>query len=119
MVNITVNVALPNIAKYDAIGNFDLNTGALGFRLYLVGTTRFRDYILTLADVVGTSRGLYLNASPQALDDTFVLGSGGFVSALTNARAAYIAAGTHVAGLKAVLLRGVTDGWLDAALAGS
>lgn len=123
MVNITVNVALPNIAKYDAIGSFDMNTGALGFRLYLVGTTRFKDFVLTLSDVAGASRGLYVNASPQAFDDSFVVGSGGLVGALTDAQAAYAAArtgaGTHAAGLKAVLLRGVAMGWLDASLAGT
>lgn len=119
MVSVTVNVTLPNIAKYDAIGAFDLNSGAIGVRLYLVGTARFKDYQLVLSDVVGASRGLYANASPQAFDDSFQPGSGGLVNALTNARAAYVAAGTHAAGLKAVLLRGVTDGWLDAALAGT
>lgn len=123
MVNITVNVALPNIAKYDAIGSFDTNSGALGFRLYLVGTTRFKDYVLTLSDVAGQSRGLYANAAPQAFDDSYVVGNGGLVGALTDAQAAYSAArtgaGTHAAGLKAVLLRGVTMGWLDATLVGS
>lgn len=123
MVNITVNVALPNIAKYDVVGGFDLNGGSLGFRLYLVGTTRFKDYQLTLSDVAGASRGLILNAAPQAFDDTYVLGGCGLASALTNAQAAYAAArtgaGTHAAGLKAVLLRGVTDQWLDASLAGT
>ena len=123
MVNITVNVALPNIAKYDAIGAFDMNSGALGLRLYLVGTTRWKDYGLVLSDVAGQSRGLYANPSPQAFDDSYVTTSGGLAGALTDAQAAYSAArtgaGSHAAGLKAVLLRGTAMGWLDASLAGT
>lgn len=119
IVNLTANVTLPNIAAYDAVGSFDLNSGAIGLRLYLVGKTRFKDVTLMLSDTAGTSRGLVLNGSPQTFDDTYNVETCGVALALTNAQTSYRSAPNHLAGIKAVLLRGVTDGWLDASLAGS
>jgi hypothetical protein len=126
MVIITSPVPVPNIFRWEAIAA-DLAGGRISIRLYYGSLTRFQDFLCLLSDTAAGCTGIALNSSPQGPSDTFVtrgpggpVGSGmGAASSLTNAIAAYRGAGSHAAGLKALELRGVTDGWLDAALAGT
>jgi hypothetical protein len=126
MIVITTPQNAPNANKYDnliGVHPLDFSTGIVGIRLfYGAGQTRFQDFVLQLSDVAGASRILALNAAPQGPGDTFVVQGGGNANALANAQTNYTnqrKVGSHASAVKAMLLAGVADGWLDPALAGT
>jgi hypothetical protein len=127
MIVLTTSIAVPNIARWECIA-FELGKGSVTLRFYFGGVVlgRFVDIAGVLSDVVNSSSGARINPTPAAADDTVVrwnvgpTGSGvGAASSLTNARDAYRGGANHNAGLRAVELRGLTDGWVDPALGGT
>lgn len=126
MINLTTHIAVPNINRWACVA-FDLGRGTATLRFFFgAGQTRFVDVPCFLSDTIRASAGARINPSPMAADDTIVpwsvgpTGAGvGLANALTNARGAYRSGANHNAGLRAVEMQGVTDGWIDPALAGT
>lgn len=137
VVNLSTPVQQGNITKW-GIESFDPNGGVVTVRFQSNAGQSIR-LNCTLSDTAGASIGVKINATPASWDDRIMLagsfgptgaGGGGVGAAgsLTSARGAYVAAYTaagggnaakHSAGLKAVELQGLTDGWIDAALTGT
>ncbi len=121
MISFTVPIAVKNIQKM-SVDKFDISGGGIVVTIFSAGSPACqRTYALVLSDVLNTSDGLAVNSAPQLWDDTVVpVRNVGAVNSLQNAIDAYNGqAGGKAAKLNAVLARGVTDGWLTSAFAGS
>lgn len=120
MVNLTTPIAIPNVTKYETVA-FDVRNGVITLRFYFGGgQTRLQDFVCVVSDIAGASSGVVTNPNPGGVGDVLTQKGGiGSVNSLANAQAAYRGAANHVAGLKALELRGVTDGWLGAEMIGS
>lgn len=120
MVNLTSSIAVSNITKYQCIF-FDLVRGSGTMQFFMGGgTSQSFTMSFELSDLASKSTGIFVNATPSSNHDLLVQRGGvGAASSLTAAVAAYRGAANHNAGLKAIELRGVTDGWLDSLLAGT
>lgn len=135
-VSLTTPIVQTNIQRWQ-IPAMDINTG--------IGTFRFMsspangqsvDMPIVLSDVANKSTGVRINATPKRWNDKIIsvgptgsLANGvGAANSLSNAQAAYSAGyaasgggpiAKHNAGLKALELQGITDGWVDALLTGT
>jgi hypothetical protein len=135
MITLTTPVPIPNVQRWE-VDAFDLKRGTVTLRFYFgSGQDRWVDIGVTLSDTANASSGVMINPTPRAADDSVVgvtatpLGGGmGAVNSRTNARNAYAtgyaAAGggnnaKHNAGLKAVEIQGITDGWVGTGLGGT
>jgi len=137
MINLTTNVDQNNIRKW-SVKKWDSELGTV--RLVFesnVGQTIHVDCILS--NEVNKSVGAKINQTPDRWDDRIVpsnhgmppFGLGGGVGAantLDSARTAYVTAYAanggnadqkHKAGLKAIEVQALVDGWVEAALTGS
>ena len=137
MINLTTNVEQNNIRKW-SIAKFDSEAGTA--RLVFesnVGQTIRVDCILS--NEVNKSVGAKVNATPDRWDDRIVAsnhgappfalsGGVGAANSLDSARTAYVTAyaadagnanSKHKAGLKAIEVRALVDGWVEAALTGT
>ena len=118
-VQLTTNIAQPNIVRWRIIA-FDVNRGVVTFRFESGGGAQGADIQCTLLDAANQSSGVMVNPSPQGWNDKIVgAGSVGAANSLTNAQNAYRSAANHGAGLKAVELQALTDGWVPAVLTGT
>lgn len=120
MVSLTTPVSVRNIQKYQVL-DFRIVKGEVTLQVLSGGSPACqKTYVFGLSDAASGSNGLRVEANPQSWDDTIQPVSGvGVANSLANAIAAYRGAATHSLGLKALELRGVTDGWLSAEFAGT
>jgi len=137
MINLTTNVDQNNIRKW-SITKFDSEAGTarLAFESNTGQTIRVE---CILSNTANGSVGAKINATPDHWDDRIVAsnhgmppfsGAGGVgaVNSLDSARTAYVTAyaadagsanSKHKAGLKAIEVQALTDGWVEAALTGT
>ena len=126
MISLTTHVPQQDIVAWAILAPPDQN-GRVTVRFASPGQNQIVDLVCSLSDTVNGSSGPIINTSPQAWNDRIVLvgpfgaaGVGvGAANSLTNARNAYRSAGNHNAGLHAMELQALTDGWVSAALTGS
>ena len=137
MINLTTNVQQESIRKW-SIKAWDAESGIAKIVCESnVSTQTIPPIFCTLSNVAGMSTGMKINATPNHWNDRIVpstyglppfQGGVGVANALDNAISAYVTAYTadgggvnskHKAGLKAIELRAVTDGWVVAALGGT
>lgn len=126
MISLTTNIQQPNITRWRVIA-FDIARGSVTLRFSSPGDLQFIDLVCTLSDTVNRSTGVVVNPDPQSWNDKVIVrsfnpitgGGMGAANSLTNAQNAYRSAGNHNAGLKAVEVQALADGWVDAALTGT
>ena len=125
-VQLTTNVTQPNIARWRVV-SFDLERGRVTLRFGSGGEAQWIDLDVVLSDVANQSWSVTINASATDWNRRIIstsplpngVGGAGAANSLTAARDAYRGAANHNAGLKAVELRALTDGWVAAALGGT
>ena len=120
MVNLNASIPVSNITKYQII-SYDAATGA-GVMQIFMGSGQTQSFFLPfkLSDVAGKSTGIAVNAAPSSNHDLMRSQDGmGLSNAFASAYTAFKGGANQGASLKAVELRGVTDGWLDPLLAGT
>lgn len=118
MINFTSGFAIPNATKAK-VDDFAIESGKVRVILYYgSGTLRSKIFNLRLSDTAGQSgppslgcQGIVRNLGPQGVDDDFGVGFSGAAGSLTAAITAYRGAANHTAGLKAIELRALVDGW--------
>lgn len=130
MINLTTNITLPNINRWQVLA-FDVANGRVTLRFWSPANTSpaplWIDVSCQLSDVAGKSSGPILNPAPVSWNDKIIIqaptpsGAGGVGAAnsLTNAQSAYRTAANHNAGLRAVEGQGLDDGWVSSAFAGT
>lgn len=127
MINLTANVSQANITKW-SVKKFDPELGTVTLQFESSAGQRIRIDCF-LSNEVNKSSGAKINAAPDGWNDRIVSsmyglgpianGGVGAAGSLDAARNAYQGAANHNAGLKAVELRALTDGWVEAALTGT
>ena len=130
MINLTSNITLPNINRWQVLA-FDIGSGRVTLRFWSPANTLpaplWVDIQCVLSDTVNRSSGAAINPAPVNWNDKVVpvgptpsgIGGVGAVNSLTNAQNAYRGTANHAAGLRAVEGVAMTDGWVSAALGGT
>jgi hypothetical protein len=125
-ITLTAPLAQGNIVKWQIVA-FDLGSGQVTVRFASNSGQQLIDVVCRLSDTANGSTGAIVNATPSHWDDRIIstspgpggVGGVGLANSLTNAQNAYRTAGNHAAGLRAVELQGLTDGWVASALTGT
>jgi hypothetical protein len=125
-VQLTTNIAQPNITRWRVLA-FELNSGLVTIRIASGNEAQWVDLQCRLSDVANGSSGPAVNAAAVSWNDKIAIvgpgpagiGGVGAANSLTNAQAAYRTGANHNAGLKAVELQALVDGWVSAALGGT
>lgn len=130
MINLTTNITLPNINRWQVLA-FDIVGGRVTLRFWSPASTfpipLWVDKQCQLSDVAGRSSGPILNPAPLDWNDKIIIqspassgiGGVGAVNSLTNAQNAYRSAPNHNAGLRAVEGQGLTDAWISSSFNGT
>jgi hypothetical protein len=119
MINLTDNVQQPPIVAWRLLSPPDGNNRVV-VRFFAVSGSPSIDFPCILSDTASACMGVKVNPSPTKWNDKLVrVLNVGAANSLTNAIAAYRGAASHNAGLKAMEVQALTDGWIDAALTGT
>lgn len=118
MANLTTPITVASITALD-ITALDVVTGLCTLQVSSSAVPpSTRSYTIRLSDVAGQSNGLGVNPNPLTWDErVIILPAVGVVNAYLNALSIFFTApGNKAARLHAVMINGVTDGWLVPAL---
>lgn len=133
MIQLTTNILQTNIVRWRVIA-IEVATGTVTLRFEGTGGVQSIDVPCVLSDTVNGSRGVALNAAPVHWDDRVIpagdkiTGGVGAANSLSNARSAYVTAyatasggvaAKQAAGLKAIELQALADGWVSSDFAGT
>ncbi len=122
MIQLTVNIAQPNIVRWHVL-DFETQRGQVTLRFESGGGAQWVDVTCVLSDVAGKSTGVIINPNATSWNDKIIGGplvpNVGLANSLTNAQNAYRSAANNSAGLKAVEVQGLADGWVSSVFGGT